>query len=475
MGGVFGEPPGRMAPKEGGGGEIIVPNVFEFNRAFMDAGFSCSHRLAWHAGALPVAECSLFWGGSEKLVFLPLRPDPLWVEDVQEAMGYRRLEVFHPPSRLAGLCSAAQTERLREVLDAGWKPAKLLPWGAGGELYSLADFLGEENFPLGGEVTPRERFFEALNLDSKAGFRLAASFPGSGIRMPEGFVMPTLGDALGLLPRFVERGGGVLKANHGAGGTSVVLFPAGRGFSPEAAKRAMEARCRWDPFWLQSPVIIEELIGSGEAVPAVTADFFSGEGGSSRLVGAGRMRIAAGTRYCGLLGGRGALSGEVLAEIEKAGEQISRILAGRGVRGWFNADFVSGDGGTLYVTEVNVRRSCATHGFDAARFLYGEGWAGEIALLVNERLTFTGGKPDYPSLRRGFSAYNKKGRDRGVWAIPASVNGGLRQKTPRISFLLFAPGAGDLPGEEKILAAHLERETGKRCASPPLPHRTLGP
>lgn len=472
MGGIFFDPPGRIAPKEGGGREVVVPNVFEFNRTFMDSGFSCSHSLAWRAGALPVAECSLFWGGSGKLVLLPLRPDPLWLEDVQEAMGYRRLEVFHPPSRLTGLCRAAQSERLGEILDAGWKPAKLLPWGATGELYSLAEFLGKENFALGGEVTPRGHFFEALNLDSKAGFRLAASFPGSGIRMPEGVVTPTLGDALGLLHRFVERGGGVLKANHGAGGTSVAFFPAGRGFSLEAAKRAMEARCRWDPFWLQSPVIVEELIGSGETVPAVTADFFIGEEGSARLIGAGRMRIAAGTRYCGLLAGRGVLEDETLAGVRKAGEQISRILAGRGVRGWFNADFVSGSGGTLYVTEVNVRRSCATHGFDAARFLYGEEWAGEIALLVNERLTFTGGKPDYPSLRRGFSAYNSEGRGRGVWAIPTSVNGGLRQRTPRISFLLIAPSASDLPGEEKILTARLERETGKRCTSPPLPDLT---
>jgi hypothetical protein len=468
-GGVFGEVPGRIPRSDGDQRELVIPNVFEFCRTFMDRGFSCAHRLAWEAGALPISECSLFWGGGDKLVLLPLGPDPRWVEDVREAMGYPSLETFHPSSRLGGLCRAAQSEKLQEALGGGRRPAKALPWGATPELYALADFLGGESRLLGGEVTARENLFEALNLDSKAGFRLAASFPDSGVSMPEGFIAPTLSDALDILPFFAKRGGGVLKASHGAGGTSVALFPAGMGFSPEAAKRAMEARSRWDPFWLQSPVIVEELAGSGEAAPAFTADFFIGEGVRPRLIGAGRMRIAAGTRYCGLVAGAGALEREVMAAVGKAGEKIGRLLAGKGVRGWFNADFISDSGGTLLVAEVNVRRSSATHGFEAARFLYGEEWPDKVALLVNERFSFSGGKPDYPALRRGFASYNREARGRGAWAVPTSVNGGLRQRTPRISFLLLAPHARDLPLEEKLLTARLERETGKRCSSPPLP------
>ncbi|PLX40136.1 MAG: hypothetical protein C0608_09985 [Deltaproteobacteria bacterium] len=416
-----------MQTKGGAPGTIVIPNHYEFNLQSYDLPLGAHiHSLA--NGSRALADTALLWGGDDKRVYLPGNFSGSWVELVSNFMGYQRLEVFSVHGD-GSLCSEIANGDLLEEFCGG---GKIIAWGATPQLYSLIDKVDAKT-PLYISDFANERALPAARyLDSKCGCRL--TFPrksgdkhlGGAIQMAAGYILPDLESAAAAAAEVATLNGyAVVKANHGVGGLNIAIL-CGEG---EAILGKLKSLSRWDPLWRQTPLVVEEMIVG----QPLTVDWFLSESGDAELVGVGAMRIERGSRYRGVVAGRGVISKDLLESVSLAGREIVARVSRVGYSGWLNADFILSREGGLYLSELNMRRSSPTHAFEGARHLKGAGWAERVALTTDEHLTFIGAPPTAEAIVNAFCRFNA-GASSGEGALVTHINNSLKCSPPYIGF-----------------------------------------
>jgi len=434
-------------------GAIVIPNHYEFN--LLSYGLASETGLSSLAtGSRALTDAALLWGGDGKRVYLPGGFSAEWVQFVASFMGYRRVEVL-PVEGKGTICRELALSNEIKCFKGN---EKILAWGATPQLHALlSSFNGSNSFDItdfaGVNALPVARY-----LDSKGGCRLTfsrkdmAPIENLALKMAEGYLLPDLESAAAAAAEISSRYGyAVVKANHGVGGLNVAIL-SGEG---ESIAGRLAALSRWDPLWRQTPLIVEALIGGR----SITADWFLSKCGAAELVGVGEMRIERGSRYRGVFSGRGVISAETLKMVSVAGKAITDKVYRRGYSGWVNGDFILSDEGSLYLSEINMRRSSPTHAFEGARHLKGAGWAEKTALATDEHLAFIGGPPEAEAIIQAFERFNA-GASFGQGALLTLLNNSLKCSPPYIGFAIFAGAGEELPSLEEDLLSIIKSETG---------------
>ncbi|MEV6418396.1 GNAT family N-acetyltransferase [Streptomyces sp. NPDC051662] len=256
-----------------------------------------------------------------------------------------------PPPGLAAaiLARAALTRRLRGL------GLPFVPWGhtrPSGEL-------------SGEPLPPGALRYESKSAANALFQRLAPAHPA--VTVPVQRTAAHRREAARLLLARIRSGeGGVVKTEHGVGGSGTHVVRSVRALLP--VLRALP----------RGPLLVEDYLTDGPASPhSGSPGSASARGGTSRDlprdvprdltydglvdtagtvhdVGAARMDVA-GTAYRGATVGPGAVPGRAASIALRFGHAVGLELAASGYRGWYDVDFVTATDGRLAPTEINLR------------------------------------------------------------------------------------------------------------------------
>ncbi|MFE4370317.1 GNAT family N-acetyltransferase [Streptomyces sp. NPDC056835] len=305
-------------------------------------------------------------------VVLPQTVPPGWVELLCRQLAWESVEVYDglgaahtaetahtdeaPPPGLAAaiLARPALTRRLRGL------GLPFVPWGHTGPSGELSG----EPLPLG-----------ALRYESKSAanalfHRLAPAYPA--VTVPLQRTAANRREAARLLLARIRSGeGGVVKTEHGVGGSGTHVVRSVRALLP--VLRALP----------RGPLLVEDYLTDDSASPRpasprpasprtvsghgdpshvlprdvprdLTYDGLVDAAGTVHDVGAARMDVTD-TAYRGATVGPGAVPEQAASIALRFGHAVGLELAASGYRGWYDVDFVTATDGRLAPTEINLR------------------------------------------------------------------------------------------------------------------------
>ncbi|PVE04389.1 GNAT family N-acetyltransferase [Streptomyces scopuliridis] len=287
-------------------------------------------------------------------VVLPVTVPPGWVELLCRQLAWESVEVYDglgahhndeaPPPGLAAaiLARPALTRRLRGL------QLPFVPWGHTGPSGELS----------GEPLPPGALRYESKSAANSLFRRLAPAHPA--ITVPVQRTVANRREAARLLLALVRSGaGGVVKTEHGVGGSGTHVVRSVRGLLP--VLRALP----------RGPLLVEDYLtdvadgsapGQGDSPPDLppdvprdlTYDGLVDPAGTVHDVGAARMDVAD-TAYRGATVGPGAVPDRAASIALRFGHAVGLELAASGYRGWYDVDFVTATAGRLAPTEINLR------------------------------------------------------------------------------------------------------------------------
>lgn len=303
----------------GGRGTVQIGNAAEFNG-----------RLSGHGvtGGDHYSCLALFCSPRPTLAILPQPVEESWVRQVAGMLCWDDLEVCGGVAADGRMTEAilARADLLERI---GTADSPVLPWGRTTGFDQIAP-------------APDGVLVAIVRYESKAGshalFRaLAPDHPG--------IVVPAqrpVGSSR-VLARELARGPVVLKSEYGVGGSGTLVVPAGA-----TGLRALARR------WAREGVLLEEYVPGGGPYRNPTFDAVIDAAGEVHPVGVGLMDIE-GVHYQGVTVGPGVLPDDLARTAARFGSAVGHVLAADGYRGWYDVDFVTGSGGMLSPTEINLR------------------------------------------------------------------------------------------------------------------------
>ncbi|MER8071905.1 GNAT family N-acetyltransferase [Streptomyces sp. NPDC094034] len=365
------EPPPRRAWVRAwtrGRRTVQLGNVGEFQAQFGELT-PLARRASGHYSCLAVLS-----GPHPAAVVLPETVPPGWVELLCRQLAWESVEVYD------GLDAAAQATEAARATDAA--PAEAAPADdappAGLTAAILARpaltrrlrGLGLPFVPWGhtepsGELSGEPLPPGALRHESKSAAnalfqRLAPAHPA--ITVPVQRTAAGRREAARLLLARIRSGdGGVVKTEHGVGGSGTHVVRSVRALLP--VLRALP----------RGPLLVEDYLTDGRACPRsasgrdgtspelpgdvprdLTYDGLVDTAGTVHDVGAARMDVAD-TVYRGASVGPGAVPEQAASVALRFGHAVGLELAASGYRGWYDVDFVTATEGRLAPTEINLR------------------------------------------------------------------------------------------------------------------------
>jgi hypothetical protein len=447
--------------------ELVVGNHAEYNRRTMGEQFRTSEQMVWDAAGIDLSEQALLWRGDSKLVCLPLAPDPALVRLLRRTLDYRSVKVCWPgkysPCLSASLAKEAMVEQMAENLQP---ESEGFCWGVTPQFRKLQKALAQKAITLAAPELPRpESDRLQLELDSKSGFRqlLVGGIKGGKVLpVTPCKETPSLEEAVGLLDRY--GGGSVIKCSGGAGGFNVRVFAGDKLTRPrESILKELDLRARFDGFWRTPPYLVEKYIfcsSTGET-KFPTADWLIDDEGGLSLMGLGVMTITGGSRYAGVTMGRGALDSPLADRCERVSRDVAALLSSVGYRGWFDVDMAVGDGGSVWITEINTRRTGPAHAIDVAARLWGEGWAQMGAVCTDEHLILEGAQVSgIEALVPAFDEFNSAHAGEGLVGLPTFATHSLKKSPPYLGVLVAAGEAQSATGGLIELRARIRKAVG---------------
>ena len=428
---------------------IVIANIAEYNRRTMIKGFSQSEFIAWDEASVSLTDMSLFWYGDDKVVLLPVQPNKLFLSDLNDALGYKNVQVYWPKKMSYSVCNDILNDKelyqfLIKIIKSSDNP-EIVTWGATKPFYSLVENLTQTGARfITPEIPKQTDYWTTLYFESKAGFREFVTKETHLLNIPEGFICGDKDIALDAIAYFSKNNRGfVLKANYGTAGFSTMCYPAdaiNRGF--EMLRKEIAYRMSFDNFWNNPPVIIEEHItGVNDSFPrSLTIDFRINHDGQINKIGCGEMIMRRSCLYSGIHCGKGVIDRDTENYMTKAGFYIGEHMAKSGYKGWFDVDFVQGSNGKIFLTEINARRASPIHVFDIAAQLLGENWGHEWSLYANDHLYLQGAhQPTYSTIRNAIADFTKNLSS--VQIIPTIISTAITKKNPFIGYVVIAQNA----------------------------------
>ncbi|MEU5776775.1 hypothetical protein ABZ819_26195 [Streptomyces venezuelae] len=421
--------------------DLVVPNVVEFNlkRELLDFDPGVEHDLVQHGTGF-TDQC-VFWSADDRVLVLPAGCSQEWLTHVHAGLGSPVPPVVSPLPRTGRLVhDLLADDRALAALSAalgGAREVRLLSFGASPDLYSLASVLRSQGREVRLDVAGPEHYWSYEYLESKlCCVDLASHVPG--FRVPRGISVTSWEQLKGAVAAIVGDGGrAVVKSMYGVGGYGSAVAQA----DADGTVRRFWQTLRREPFFGTFPLTVQDYIAHGTDCPAV--DVLVDDVEVPRMEYS--MLGVDGLRYRSLALGPGVLDPGLEERLAALGTAVHAFARSLGYRGWMTIDCLRGLDDTLYVTEINARRSGAMHAVALA-----ERWADELPIAyVNDAfpLRSTGPVSYAAHIRPVFDELWA----RGVRAYPSTVRA-LAGHRPSLGIVVCARSAAD--GERIALEAH---------------------
>jgi hypothetical protein len=334
-----------------------------------------------HARGLFAASPRKLWLAQPgDLVVMPRRPSNAFVDYVFTLLGIDPATVTivataAAPTRLlahAVLTSPALLETLQRFCHRR-RDTELFCYALDAPTLELARHLGIR--PAGYATDPEPEVMRTIaNLNLKSGFRAVAA--GAGLRIAEGSTCVGSKALRTTVLRLLARYPAVrikLDRSSNAFGHLTVTAADGK----DAAERAINhllAECAGQ----QLRFVVERNLDVAES-PSIEL-MVSMTGVATTYLCLQRYRHG---QFSGMLADAGCLDPDVVAAMEDAGRGLGGHLHERGYRGVFDLDAIITRDGTLFFTEINVRRTAGTFIHELLVRLIGEEGARERVWIAD--------------------------------------------------------------------------------------------
>jgi hypothetical protein len=342
--------------------DLVMPNVAEFNlrhpRLALDPATANSFLLFGRA----MADQSVFWSDSPRVLVLHAGVDQLWFSDVHRAVGADPPPLVCPAWR-SGLLAAdllADPAAMAELRDhlTGCQQVRFVSWGATEDLYRLAAAIRGFGHEVLLDTPDEERYWTSLYLDSKLScLDLASQVPG--LRVAPCVTTDTWQELRGVVDLMVGSGQTVIvRSVYGSAGEGSAVV------APEAGSLDRFWRSvRDDPLLRVFPLLVQHYVphqpGLGcPAVDMLIADEETADCAIADLIPS--VMTVDVHRFVSVNVGSHVLPTAVAEQVTAVSRAVAVAASRLGFRGWFGIDFLLDRHGELYVTEFNARRTGGT-------------------------------------------------------------------------------------------------------------------
>ncbi|MBF2086277.1 hypothetical protein [Thermoleptolyngbya sp. C42_A2020_037] len=361
---------------------VILGNTLEANGYLLYREPDLAKREALIRGFRVANERSLLWLGDRKLVIT--EAPVAHVDYLQDRLGYSQLQHACPEHPSDSICAdilrePALLQRIVDFADdAG--ALQLIPYATTPAVHKLADLLRQAHgltvyLP---ESPAPDRLWLREYVQTKLGFRMLVG-QWMGNWLPEGYVARSVEEAGAIAHTFLQRGQGcIVKANTGFLGIGHTVF------RPEAALELAEicATLQQNPYYAGDLLIVEALIPSAQGLsPSAEVVVPANPSEPPYLIAICAQQVLPSGAYAGEMVSPDWSNAPWYADLSAAALEIAQKLRAMGYIGHFDLDGIVDDAGTLYLLEVNARRTGGTHVYELAQFLLGERRAQTATLL----------------------------------------------------------------------------------------------
>ncbi|WP_205370430.1 hypothetical protein [Thermoleptolyngbya sp. PKUAC-SCTB121] len=361
---------------------VILGNTLEANGYLLYREPDLARREALIRGFRVANERSLLWLGDRKLVIT--EAPVAHVDYLRDRLGYSQLQHACPEHSSDSICAdilreSALLQRIVDFADdAG--ALQLIPYATTPAVHKLADLL-RQTYGLTvylPESPAPDRLWLREYVQTKLGFRMLVG-QWMGNWLPEGYVARSVEEAGVIAHTFLQRGQGcIVKANTGFLGIGHTVF------RPEAAPSLdeMQSTLRQNPYYANDLLIVEAQIPSAQALsPSAEVVVPANRAEPPYLAAICAQQVLPSGAYAGELVSPSWADASWYADLSAAALEVGKKLQAMGYIGHFDLDGIVDDAGTLYLLEVNARRTGGTHVYELAQFLLGERRAQTATLL----------------------------------------------------------------------------------------------
>ncbi|BAU41440.1 hypothetical protein O77CONTIG1_01250 [Leptolyngbya sp. O-77] len=361
---------------------VILGNTLEANGYLLYREPDLAQREVLIRGFRVANERSLLWLGDRKLV---ITEAPIaHLDYLRDRLGYSQLQHACPERPSDSICADILREPalLQKIVnyagDAG--AVQLVPYATTPAVHKLADALRQEHgltvyLP---ESPAPDRLWLREYVQTKLGFRMLVGQWLAG-RLPEGYAARSVEEAGAIAHTFLQRGQGcIVKANTGFLGIGHTVF------RPEAALELAEicATLQQNPYYAGDLLIVEALIPSAQGLsPSAEVVVPANPSEPPYLIAICAQQVLPSGAYAGEMVSPAWRNAPWYADLSAAALEVAQKLRAMGYIGHFDLDGIVDDAGTLYLLEVNARRTGGTHVYELAQFLLGERRAQTATLL----------------------------------------------------------------------------------------------
>jgi hypothetical protein len=327
---------------------------------------------------------ALFWLGDSKLVITsyPI-PD---ADRICQRWGYLDTQVAAPkePSCMLSLDILREDHLVQAVLDqAGvWGVVELVPYVATESFYRLVSEL-QSSYGLDVRL-PESPLYENLWLrdyvDTKAGFRyLARKWLDRHELLPEGVVLPDVHHARPVIHQFLSIGHGcIVKSNHGVNGMGNLIFDDIKAPDPDEIDDLLQR----NPFIQLGQVIVEQYIRSPEnQFPSLELFVPHDLREPITITYLSQQIFDVNGYFSGIWVGKELVEAQWYPELARNGMRFGKKLQMMGFAGHFDLDAIVDETGSLFMLEINARRTGGTHIHEFALEKIGPDYIDHVVLL----------------------------------------------------------------------------------------------
>lgn len=352
---------------------VILGNTLEANGYLLYREPDLAKREALIRGFRVANERSLLWLGDRKLVITEAPVAHL--DYLRDRLGYSQLQHACPEHPSDSICADILREPalLQRIVDYAGDAAalRLIPYATTPAVHKLADVLRQAHgltvyLP---ESPAPDRLWLREYVQTKLGFRMLVG-QWMGNWLPEGYVARSVAEAGAIAHTFLQRGQGcIVKANTGFLGIGHTVF------RPEAALELAEicATLQQNPYYAEDLLIVEALIPSAQGLsPSAEVAVPANPSELPYLAAICAQQVLPSGAYAGEMVSPVWSNAPWYADLSAAALEVGQKLRAMGYIGHFDLDGIVDDAGTLYLLEVNARRTGGTHVYELARFLLGE-------------------------------------------------------------------------------------------------------
>lgn len=372
---------------------ILLANTAEAFERLLNATSSMKEGMRRMHHELSLSQRAFFWGDDHKAVIIPSPIPQVLIDHNQQVCGYSEIATLSLETPKVNLSTAMNDSPslMDYITQAAQQNPKLVisPYAATDSFAALSRILIQRGVKLAAKEIPQANSLWTVKyLDSKAGFRTEMQKMGAVI--PEGFIADSKDQALDIAEwLYAQEKAVAIKANHGESGWGLIITQNEGFLNAVSLREKISRQMANDPVWDNTLIVVEEAIMADMNIAggSPSTEFYVDERGAHTTYHCGQFLNAQGG-FFGVELGKGVLSQRLVSDLQRIADGVGDRYHALGYRGYFDVDFIIGEGGNLYMAETNMRRTGGTHVYDLARHLFGEQWSKEAYLLSHDSFCY---------------------------------------------------------------------------------------